>query len=103
MKLKWTMLVLLEVQKAQEQWCQIAEQAEIRVGDRVISPQKEFIRCACRKGQIAGYLNGTPNCVDERTIDIYGWCHVKPCPRDEKCVEIGKYYECQKCDEPAKV
>ena len=37
-----------------------------------------------RKGQIAGYLNGTPNCVDEKTIDIYGWCHVKPCPRDGK-------------------
>ena len=26
MKLKWTILVLLKVQNAQEQWCQIAEQ-----------------------------------------------------------------------------
>ena len=58
-----------------------------------------------RKGQIAGYLNGTPNCVDKKTIDIYGWCHIKPCPKDGKYISRNllrktfatKYYRSLKC------
>ena len=34
----------------------------------------QFVKLKKREGRTTGFINGRPNCVDIKTIEVYGWC-----------------------------
>uniref|UniRef100_A0A3B3V767 Protein FAM19A5-like n=1 Tax=Poecilia latipinna TaxID=48699 RepID=A0A3B3V767_9TELE len=46
---------------------------------------RQTVRCACRKGQIAGTTRTKPACVDVQIVRSEQWCKMIPCLDDEGC------------------
>ncbi|XP_024136525.1 chemokine-like protein TAFA-5 [Oryzias melastigma] len=46
---------------------------------------RQSVRCACRKGQMAGTIRARPACVDEGVVRTQRWCEMSPCLKDEAC------------------
>uniref|UniRef100_A0A8C8DC07 TAFA chemokine like family member 5b n=1 Tax=Oryzias sinensis TaxID=183150 RepID=A0A8C8DC07_9TELE len=46
---------------------------------------RQSVRCACRKGQMAGTIRARPACVDEGVVRTQQWCEMSPCLKEEAC------------------